>query len=62
MYSKNNIQSKDGIKKLKRWTVLNMKLETVKDIKKYSSKHGMTTSAAISKLIKEGIEVEKHEQ
>lgn len=62
MYSKNNIQSKDRIKKLKRWTVLNMRLDTVKDIKRYSSKNGLTIAATVSRLISKGIEVEDNEQ
>lgn len=62
MYSKNNTQSKDGIKKLKRWTVLNMRLDTVKDIKRYSSKNGLTIAATVSRLISKGIEVEDNEQ
>jgi hypothetical protein len=55
MYSKNNIEANHGIKKLKRWTILSIKIDTVKSVRGYAKKHGLSTSRSLSELVESGL-------
>jgi len=49
-----------GKKKLKRWTLLDVRLDTVSEVKKYAKNNGLTLSTALSQLIDNGIKKEQH--
>lgn len=55
----NNIVTVEGVKKHKRWTILDVDDEVVEIVKSTASKEGFTVSTALKKLVKQGVEYGK---